>query len=476
MFEVLDPIAAQLGFSGGEFRFVLCLLLAYPASLCHRALPTGGHNSLKHIVSFVLGFAEAFLCFEWDAFHALAATLVTYALMLCFRRHCGWLAFAFNLLHLTWGNYDRLVNDYLGYSLNWTVPQMIMCCKLSALAWNYADGAYTEAQLAQEARGRDDVRASHRLVELPSLLAVLGYAFFFAGWLTGPWGDFAEYQRFTDRSLFKDTGGQIPSAAKFLLSRVLLIIPAFVGNSLASTYPVMMMVQDDFLLYPLWKRMALYLLAVELFYCKYYVVWWLGEGACALSGYSYNGLDAHGTARWDRIKMVDLWKFKFGTSAQRDMVPAWNIPSHLWLKRYVHMRLPTRVFSGLSARIVTFLVSAIWHGLYPGYYVFFFFSAVFVEIGKLFGSVFLPYALMEDGKTARQPHKAAFDMFARILLLLTVDYLALPFQLMAFSYGLKALGSVYYIGHVAILFALGVFLVARCICPRRKSRPVTKSE
>eukprot|EP01122_Echinamoeba_exundans_P009905 TRINITY_DN3566_c0_g1_i1.p1 TRINITY_DN3566_c0_g1~~TRINITY_DN3566_c0_g1_i1.p1 ORF type:complete len:357 (+),score=67.06 TRINITY_DN3566_c0_g1_i1:495-1565(+) len=355
---------------------------------------------------------------------------------------------------------------------------MIMCCKLSALAWNYYDGALTEEQIDKQTRGRDDVRKSHRLVELPSLVSVLGYSFFFAGWLTGPWDDYAQYQRFTDRTIFKETGGVIPGCGRFLLSRVAYIIPAFIGNSLAPSFPVTMMIEDSFLLNPLWKRMLLYLLAVELFYCKYYVVWWLGEGACALSGYSYNGKDEQGNHRWDRIRMVDLWKFKFGTSANRDMVPAWNIPSHLWLKRYVHMRLGSIKIAGFAARLVTFFVSAIWHGLYPGYYVFFFFSAVFVEIGQRFGSVFLPFALEADGKTPKHPQKAIFDMFARILLLLTVDYLALPFQLMAFDYGIKGLASVNYVGHIGITIALAVFLVGRVICPRRprSAAPATKKD
>lgn len=352
---------------------------------------------------------------------------------------------------------------------------MIMCCKLSALAWNYYDGTLSLDTIDKETRGRDDVRKAHRLEQLPSLVGVLGYSFFFAGWLTGPWGDFAEYQRFTDLSLFKDNGGAIPSSGRFLLSRLALILPAFVGNQYASQYPVKMMIEDSFLSNPFWKRCLLYLLAVELFYCKYYVVWWLGEGACAISGYSFNGRDEIGNPKWDRIKMVDLWKFKFGTSAQRDMVPAWNIPSHLWLKRYVHMRLVWNKFPNLMARLATFFVSAVWHGLYPGYYLFFFFSAVFVEIGQRFGSVFLPFTFDADGKTPKYPHKAAFDMCARVLLLLIVDYLALSFQLMAYEWGIRGLASVHFIGHWVILFALGVYLVASVICPRQRTPKLAKS-
>lgn len=106
-------------------------------------------------------------------------------------------------------NYDRLVNDYLGYSLNWTVPQMILCCKLTSLAWNYADGGNPNAR-SPNPNDKDDWMGRNKLTELPSLISVLSYALFFAGFLTGPWCDYKEYTDFVDRSLFKQTNYQIP--------------------------------------------------------------------------------------------------------------------------------------------------------------------------------------------------------------------------------------------------------------------------
>jgi D-alanyl-lipoteichoic acid acyltransferase DltB (MBOAT superfamily) len=53
----------------------------------------------------------------------------------------------------------------------------------------------------------------------------------------------------------------------------------------------------------------------------------------------------------------------------------WNIQTHLWLKYYVMLRLIDRKAPRNASKhlptLVTFIVSSIWHGVYPGYIVFF---------------------------------------------------------------------------------------------------------
>jgi len=168
---------------------------------------------------------------------------------------------------------------------------------------------------------------------------------------------------------------------KWLLKQFACIGLAFYFMKMQSTYPVMLTTTDEYLEKPFWQRCILHVLVVELFYAKYYVAWWLGEGACAVVGLSFNGFDENKNPQWDRLRMVDLKKFKFGTSVSRDVTPAWNIPSQIWLKRYVYIRFIGRKWSGSASRFFTFFTSAVWHGLYPGYYFFFIFSAIFVETG-----------------------------------------------------------------------------------------------
>ena len=56
----------------------------------------------------------------------------------------------------------------------------------------------------------------------------------------------------------------------------------------------------------------------------------------------------------------------------KDFFDAWNISVHKWLKYYVFLRMVKRDERlSLKPILTTFLVSAIWHGFYPGYFLFF---------------------------------------------------------------------------------------------------------
>jgi lysophospholipid acyltransferase len=59
----------------------------------------------------------------------------------------------------------------------------------------------------------------------------------------------------------------------------------------------------------------------------------------------------------------------------------WNMTVHNWLKNYVFIRVIRRDGgknkSSILPMFLTFIVSAVWHGLYPGYFVFFLSGAMF---------------------------------------------------------------------------------------------------
>lgn len=59
----------------------------------------------------------------------------------------------------------------------------------------------------------------------------------------------------------------------------------------------------------------------------------------------------------------------------KDFLGSWNISVHEWLKYYVYLRMlktKNKQSSNVFAALVSFSVSAIWHGFYPGFYSFFF--------------------------------------------------------------------------------------------------------
>lgn len=70
----------------------------------------------------------------------------------------------------------------------------------------------------------------------------------------------------------------------------------------------------------------------------------------------------------------------------KDCFTNWNMSVHLWLKNYVFFRIynsqkqsdskTPKLLKTFLPILCTFIASAIWHGFYPGYFMFFIAAAV----------------------------------------------------------------------------------------------------
>jgi lysophospholipid acyltransferase len=101
---------------------------------------------------------------------------------------------------------------------------------------------------------------------------------------------------------------------------------------------------------------------------KYYVAWFLSEGASVLSGFGFNGYDKEGNVRWDRFTNIYVKKCELSQSI-KEILDNWNISANRWLRYYVYARVtPPNQTGGAKSTLITYGVSALWHGFYPGYY------------------------------------------------------------------------------------------------------------
>lgn len=103
LLAALDSVGVATGLGAQQFRFVFCLLSCYPLSFVHRKLPLTKGNEIKHLFALVVGMSQAYLCFELDFLHFVGSTVATYLIMALFPKRCGWIAFVYNMVHLTWG-------------------------------------------------------------------------------------------------------------------------------------------------------------------------------------------------------------------------------------------------------------------------------------------------------------------------------------------------------------------------------------
>ena len=117
----------------------------------------------------------------------------------------------------------------------------------------------------------------------------------------------------------------------------------------------------------------------------YFVGWCLMDVGPIATGLAFNGYDGE-APRWDRVSSVNIWNIMF-SSRCKDFLANWNISAHNWLKHYIFMRmLPTgkRGQGVAEAAFMTFIVSATWHGYYPGFFGFFIGAGILDYQGKLF--------------------------------------------------------------------------------------------
>ena len=116
--------------------------------------------------------------------------------------------------------------------------------------------------------------------------------------------------------------------------------------------------------------------------CFFYFSWCIVDVATIASGLSFNGLDSDGNMKWDRVKGVNIYDMEF-TPSLVAKTRGWNHQVHIWLKHYVGERLAKpgeKLTQGNE--ILTFLISAWWHGFHPFYTVLFFAHALLNTVNK----------------------------------------------------------------------------------------------
>lgn len=109
---------------------------------------------------------------------------------------------------------------------------------------------------------------------------------------------------------------------------------------------------------------------------KYYFIWKTAEGACILAGFGFEGFDAAGRViGWRGVENVDIVGIETAWSVQL-LTRAWNKKTQHWLEMYTYQRTGRNVSA-------TYFVSALWHGLYPGFYAFFLSVPALTEVERL---------------------------------------------------------------------------------------------
>ena len=159
---------------------------------------------------------------------------------------------------------------------------------------------------------------------------------------------------------------------------------------------------------------------------RYYFAWKYSDAINIFSGLSYSGITKQGKALWRLTDNIDIREFELGLRFAVH-INAWNKTTSNWLRFMIYDR------ATWHPTLVTFTVSALWHGFYPGYYIAFLTAALFLNAVRVVRSVVRP--VMERKTVPRW----MYDIVAFILVRFASGYMALPFLMMT----LKACFDVY---------------------------------
>jgi len=461
-----DNLSSEIGFPADQLKYVLCMLLTYPAAFVYKGLPRN-NPALKHIFNIVLSISFTIFClgpFAW--LHSFFTALVAYLILIVVPHGTAHkVVFAWVLGYMSVSHIYRQWVDYMGWTLDFTTMQMVLTLRLTSFAYNYYDGNNPNATAEQKKRS---------IKTLPGILEYYGFVYFFCSYLAGPAIEISEYQNHINGKMFDDKycQGKIPStivpALKSLFKAFVLYLPV---TFLSASYPMAYLISEEFLLHaPVWEKIIRVYFHPTLCRFKYYYAWSLTEGACNACGIGYNGVDKNGNPLWDRGSNVDVLAVEMAPN-MRSVTTYWNMKTGDWLKNYVYLRLtPEGSKPSFFSTVATYSVSAFWHGFYPGYYLFFLLSAIYTEVAKDVRRVVRPFFVTSDDKP-KYPSKYLYDIGTIIVTSWFLNYAGTSFLYLSLENAMKLYTNLYFSGHIIAVIALILFRFV--FVQKRSPRPAT---
>ncbi|OQR68383.1 membrane-bound O-acyltransferase domain-containing protein 2-like [Tropilaelaps mercedesae] len=462
--QLLQPVASLVGVQLDKLNYIAagfgCILLgSFYRIVLHpsRATPVA-----RQLYTIVVGMLILYFCFGTDTKHMFYQTTLSYLLMVfCPMETLPKATLFVNLGYQSVMHALRMYYDYEGYTLDITGALMMLTQRLTSLAFSLRDG--------QQPEKCTPYMLKQAIKSKPAPISYFAYGFEFHQILCGPLIPFHEFEAVTNGTIFterqraakergdcdsKQTPNADPSPTRYVLERSFYcLLCIFVVVFVVPIFRIEFLFSDEF-------RNSL--IPVKLFWLfvytaltrqQYYVIWKMAEAICNSSNFGYRYVN--GEDRWDGCTNVDIWGVETAVS-QRDGLAAWNKSTQRWLRNICYDRVAT------SKTLMTFFLSAAWHGFYPGYYLTFMTLAVQTLAARSVRRSIRPFF---QGSSIR---RLAWDVITFAATLTGFAYATIPFILLSFDKAISMWSEVYFYGHV--FSVLAIFVLPRVIAPTREDK------
>ncbi|KAL5014016.1 hypothetical protein ScPMuIL_008286 [Solemya velum] len=395
-----------------------------------------------------LGLCLAIFCCGIQILHlVIQSTVCLILLKVLHGRTMAVCVFVVSLLYLSVFQIHRAYIKGLTDLIDVSGPMMIMTQKISSLAFNLYDGKYRASSQLTDIQKKNPIR------EMPSALQYYSYLFHFHGIIVGPMCFYSDYISFVEGTelvkhqkkieasgithyAVKQRPSPVGTVSQKLLTAGfwLLVHLTFTPHFPVTNNSDAVFIRDHGWIYRLLFMLASMILARA----KFYISWTLADAVNNASGFGFNGYDEKGKPRWDLITNIKILKLEFAMST-KTFIENWNIQTTVWLRLVCYDRVP------VLKTLLTFMLSGLWHGFYPGYYFTFLFGTFCTAAGRKVHRNIRPLFLEPEKK------KLVYDIVTWFCTQLTIAYLAVPFTILYTQTTLDFYNSFYWCFHIAVI-------------------------
>ncbi|KAF2885530.1 hypothetical protein ILUMI_20680 [Ignelater luminosus] len=452
--KIFTWVAEYTGISVDQVNFVISQFVALAlASLFRTVLhPSKTNSGTRHGFGLIFGLIIGYFCFGMQAIHLAGLPALCYIVIRTQSPQIMQrMVLAVALIYLSCIHLHRQMYDYGSYTLDITGPLMVITQKVTSLAFSIHDGfARNDSELTKSQR-------FYAVYRLPSPLEYFSYALAFPALMAGPVLFYKDYIDFIDgnnliqkpasKNLDNNSNSRTvvlePSPCIVVYKKVALsCLCAFMFVKFLPMFTIERVKEDDFVENTLITYKFWYIgVATLLVRFKYYFAWILADAICNNAGIGFNGYNSNGSPKWDRFSNIKILRFEFGTS-MRESIEAWNIGTNRWLRMLVYERV------NKYSTILTYALSAVWHGFYPGYYLTFASGALFTFAARTMRRT------IRDYFTYSSKVKFMYDVVTCIITRLVMAYITFTFVLLEFWPSIRLYLHMYLCLHILALLAL----------------------
>ncbi|XP_072175406.1 lysophospholipid acyltransferase 2-like [Diadema setosum] len=449
-FQILHNLCDHIGLRYKEANFLLCQLSAFTYSVFFRTYLGCQRTSTRtrHIVQAVAGICLCIQAIGWESLYFAVDVSLCYILMKLvhpkvMQRYVSVFSITFlSGVHIYLMAIGKGVNNF-----DCVGPLMVVTEKVGCLAWSLHDGLTRDDSQLNNLQRRMAVR------KIPSLLEYLSFIFYPQSLLIGPITYYGDYVKVIDGSKFlvkektstgeevlvyKEPSNKVALAGKLSFS----VFCAVILLTLVPKYPIMRNVDDHHMeTTTFWQKMIFVIVSVEVAKSKYFFGWVLADAMNNAGGLGFNGYDEDGKPKWDGVSNVIIWNFQFPTNLKM-LIDSWNISALTWLRHTCYDRVPTQ------KALLTFLLSSMWHGFFPGFFVTFLSGHLMLVAAKKVRANIRPF--FQSSAQSRM----VYDVLTWATTYVTLAYIITPFTYLTFELSLKFFNSIYWWLHIVAVIVI----------------------